>query len=156
VDFNATLIGQSIAMLVFVWFCMKYIWPPLLNAIEARQAEIADGLAAAEKGQSRLAEAETEVSKIVGEARDQARGIMDQANSRANEIVEAARHEGEVERQKQLESAKSEIEVEVNRARDELRTQVAAIALEGAQQILGREIDASAHKDLLDGLANRL
>jgi len=156
VDFNATLIGQSIAMLVFVWFCMKYIWPPLLNAIEARQIEIADGLAAAEKGQNRLAEAESEVSRIVGEAREQARGIMDQAHTRANEIVEAARSEGEAERQKQLDGARSEIEVEINRARDELRGQVATIAIEGAQQILGREINADAHRDLLDGLANRL
>jgi F-type H+-transporting ATPase subunit b len=156
VDFNATLIGQSIAMLVFVWFCMKYIWPPLLNAIEARQTEIADGLAAAEKGQHRLAEAETEVNRIVSEAREQARGIMDQAHTRASEIVDAARSEGEAERQKQLDGARSEIEVEINRARDELRSQVATIAIEGARQILGREINADAHRDLLDGLANRL
>ena len=155
-DFNATLIGETIAMIVFVWFCMKYIWPPLLGAIEARQIEIADGLAAAEKGQNRLAEAETEISQIVGKARDQARSIMDQANSRANEIVEAARAEGEVEKQKQLDSARSEIEVEINRARDELRGQVAAIAVAGAEQILGREINAEAHRDLLDSLATRL
>jgi F-type H+-transporting ATPase subunit b len=156
VEFNATLIGQSIAMLVFVWFCMKYIWPPLMGAIEARQIEIADGLAAAEKGQNRLSEAESEVSEIVSQAREQARGIMDQANTRADEIVEAARTEGEVVKQKQLDGARSEIEVEINRARDELRRQVAVIAVEGAQQILGREINADTHRDLLDGLATRL
>ena len=155
-EFNATLIGQSIAMLVFVWFCMKYIWPPLMGAIEARQIEIADGLAAAEKGQNRLSEAESEVSQIVSQAREQARGIMDQANTRADEIVEAARTEGEVVKQKQLDGARNEIEVEINRARDELRRQVAVIAVEGAQQILGREINADTHRDLLDGLATRL
>ena len=102
-NFNATLIGQSIAMLVFVWFCMKKIWPLILGAIEERQTEIADGLAAAEEGRASLSKAESEVAKIIGEARDQARGIIDQANARANEIVEAAKSEGETERQRQLE-----------------------------------------------------
>ena len=155
-DFNATLIGQTIAMIVFVWFCMKYIWPPLLGAIEARQTEIADGLAAAEKGQARLADAEAEASKIVTGARDQARGIVDQANVRASEIVEAAKAEGETEKQKQLDGARSEIDVELNRARDALRSQVAAIAIEGAEKILSREINADTHRELLDGLASRL
>lgn len=155
-DFNATLIGQTIAMIFFVWFCMKYIWPLITDAIEARQIEIADGLAAAEKAQSSLSEAQVQVGKIVGEARDQARSVMDQAQSRANEIVESARREGEAEKERQLEGARAEIDVEANRARDELRAQVAAIAVAGAEKILAREIDGQTHKDLLDGLAGEL
>ena len=155
-DFNLTLIGQTIAMIFFVWFCMKYIWPPITIAIEARQKEIADGLAAAERGQSDLAQAKTEAEKIIAGAHDQARGIVDQANARAGGILEAAKAEGEAEKQRQLQGARAEIDVEINRARDELRGQVAAIAVAGAERILTREIDASAHRELLDQLAAEL
>ena len=155
-DFNLTLIGQTIAMIVFVWFCMKYVWPPLLEMIETRQKEIADGLAAAEKGRNSLDEAKTEVEKLVGEARDQARSIVDQANSRATAIVEEARSEGVAARQREVEAGLAQIELDKSRARDELRAQVAAIAVAGAEKVLGREIDASAHRDLLDKLANDL
>ncbi|HVJ31442.1 MAG TPA: F0F1 ATP synthase subunit B [Gammaproteobacteria bacterium] len=151
-----TLIGQSIAMIVFVWFCMKYIWPVIMNAIEQRQTEIANGLAAAEKGQSSLATAKVEVDKIIAAARDQARGIIDQANSRATGIVEQSRADGEAARKSQLEAARAEIEVEINRAREELRGQVARIAVAGAEKVLGREIDANAHRDLLGKLAAEL
>jgi F-type H+-transporting ATPase subunit b len=156
VNFNATLIGQTIAMIVFVWFCMKYIWPVLINAIEARQREIADGLAAAEKGKASLADAETEIARIIGAARDQAKGILDQAQIRADEIVEAARGEGEAEKKRLLASGRDELEVEINQARDELRGQVAAIAVAGAEQILAREIKPETHRELLDGLAREL
>jgi F-type H+-transporting ATPase subunit b len=156
VNFNATLIGQTIAMIVFVWFCMKYIWPLIMGAIETRQTEIADGLAAAEKGQASLAEAESSAAKVIGEARQQAKTILDQAHTRANEIVDAAKGEGEIEKRRLLESAESEIEVEVNRARDELRGQVAAIAMAGAQQVLSREISPETHRELLDSLAAKL
>jgi F-type H+-transporting ATPase subunit b len=143
-------------MLVFVWFCMKYIWPPITAAIEARQKEIADGLAAAERGQSDLSAAKSEADKIVAAARDQARGIVDQANTRANDIVEAAKAEGEGEKRRQLEGARTEMDVEINRARDELRSQVAAIAMAGAERILSKEIDANTHRALLDSLAAEL
>jgi F-type H+-transporting ATPase subunit b len=143
-------------MLFFVWFCMKYIWPFLMGVIEERQTEIADGLAAAEKGQNRLAEAESEVNELVQNAREQARGILDQAAVRASEIVDAAKAEGETEKQRQLTSARGEIEVERNRARDELRGQVAAIAIAGAEQILSREIGPDSHRELLDQLAQSL
>jgi F-type H+-transporting ATPase subunit b len=156
VNFNLTLIGQTFAFIVFVWFCMKYIWPFLLNAIEQRQTEIADGLAAAEQGKASLAAAETESAKIIGQARQQAKTILDQAQTRANEIVDAAKGEGEAEKKRQLEGARAEIDVERNRARDELRGQVAAIAMAGAEKILAREIDADAHRELLDGLAQKL
>jgi F-type H+-transporting ATPase subunit b len=153
VDFNLTLIGQSIAMIVFVWFCMKYVWPFVMGAIEQRQTEIANGLAAAEKGQSSLATAKVEVDKILAAARDQARGIIEQANTRANGIVEQAKADGEAARKSQLEAARAEIDVEINRAREELRGQVARIAVAGAEKVLGREIDANAHRDLLGKLA---
>ena len=155
-DFNLTLIGQSIAMIVFVWFCMKFIWPPITDAIEARQKEIADGLAAAERGQADLTSARSEAEKIVAAAREQARGIVDQASARANGIVEEAKSAGEAERARQLDGARAEIDVEANRARDELRAQVAAIAVAGAERILAREIDANTHRELLDQLASEL
>ena len=156
-DINiGTLAGQAIAMTVFVWFCVKYIWPFIMNAIEQRQTVIADGLAAAERGQSDLANAKVEAEKIIGAAREQARGIVDQATSRANGIVEQARADGETERRRQLEGARTEIDVEINRAREELRGQVAKIAIAGAEKVLAREIDANAHRDLLSRLASEL
>lgn len=155
-DFNLTLIGQTVAMIVFVWFCMKYVWPPLLEMIETRQKEIADGLAAAEKGRNSLDEAKTEVDRLVGEARDQARSIVDQANTRANTIIEEARAEGAAARQREVEAGIAQVELDKSRARDELRAQVAAIAVAGAEKVLGREIDAGAHRDLLEQLANEL
>lgn len=155
-NINMTLIGQTIAMIVFVWFCMRYIWPPITAALEARQREIADGLAAAERGRNDLENAKAEADKIVSAARDQAREIVDQANSRASDIVEEARAEGAAEKRRTIESAHAEIEVERNRARDELRERVADIAISGAEQILAREIDANAHRDLLDRLAAEL
>jgi F-type H+-transporting ATPase subunit b len=156
VDFNLTLIGQSLAMLLFVWFCMKYVWPLIMGAIEQRQTEIANGLAAAEQGQSSLTNAKVEADKILAAARDQARGIVDQASSRATGIVEQGKADGEAARKNQLEAARTEIEVEINRAREELRGQVAKIAVAGAAKVLGREIDANAHRDLLGKLASEL
>jgi F-type H+-transporting ATPase subunit b len=156
VDFNATLIGQTIAMIVFVWFCMKYVWPLITGAIDKRQTEIADGLAAAEQGKNSLATAKVEIDKILAAARDQARGIIEQANTRATGIVEQGKTDGENARKAQLEAARAEIEVERNRAREELRGQVAKIAVAGASKVLGREIDANAHRDLLGKLAAEL
>ena len=155
-DINMTLFGQTIAMIVFVWFCMKYIWPPIMQAIEERQTQIADGLAAAEKGQRSLEEAEAEAQKIVEEARKQATGILDQAHSRANEIVAEGKNDGEKERARQISAARAEIEQETNRAREELRGQVSAIAIASAEKILRREIDSKAHDDILGKLANEL
>ena len=155
-DINLTLIGQSIAMLVFVLFCMKYIWPPIMTAIEERQKEIADGLAAAERGQQSLDKAETDASQIIDDARKQATGILDQAHARANEIVSDGKAAGEKERERQISAARAEIEQETNRAREELRGQVSAIAIASAEKILSREIDASSHEDILGKLAGEL
>jgi F-type H+-transporting ATPase subunit b len=156
VDINLTLIGQTIAMIVFVWFCMKFIWPPLLAAIEERQEKIAEGLAAAETGERKLDEARAEAEVIVSDARKQATSILDQAHSRANEIVAEGKADGSKERERQLAAAKAEIEQETNRAREELRGQVSAVALAGAEKILKREIDAETHDEILGKLAQEL
>ena len=155
-DINLTLIGQTIAMIVFVWFCMRFIWPPLLEAIEERQQKIEDGLAAADRGQEKLVQAQAEAEEIIAEARRQATTILDQANARANEIVAEGKADGTKERERQLAAAKAEIEQEANKAREELRGQVSAIALAGAEKILSREIDAKEHDDILGKLAAEL
>jgi len=155
-DINMTLIGQTIAMIVFVWFCMKYIWPPILEAIEERQAQIAEGLAAAERGEQKLEEASASADEIVSDARKQATSILDQAHARANEIVADGKSDGVKERDRQLVAAKADIEQEANRAREELRGQVSAIAVASAEKILRREIDGKAHEDILGQLAQEL
>jgi len=156
VDINMTLIGQTIAMIIFVWFCMKFIWPPILNAIEERQKQIEEGLAAADKGQQSLVRAAAEADEVVAEARKQATGILAQAHARANEIVADGKSDGVKERERQLSAAKAEIEQEANRAREELRGQVSAIAIASAEKILMREIDSKAHDDILGKLAQEL
>lgn len=155
-DINMTLLGQTIAMIVFVWFCMKKIWPPILNAIEERQKQIEEGLAAADLSQEKLVQAQADADEIVAEARQQATSILDQANSRANEIVAEGKSDGVKERERQLSAAKAEIEQEANRAREELRGQVSAIAIASAEKILNREIDGAAHQDILGKLAQEL
>ncbi len=155
-DFNATLIGQTIAMIFFVWFCMKYIWPPITSALDERQKAIADGLAAAEKGQESLASAEAQIEEEIKKARQEASTILDQAHARANEIVAEGKEEGQRERERQLSAARAEIEQETNKAREELRGQVSAIALASAEKILQREIDGGTHQDLLTRLASEI
>lgn len=155
-DFNLTLIGQTIAMFLFVVICVRWIWPLLLNLIEERQKEIADGLAAADMGQEKLAKAAAEAEEIVADARKQATSILDQAHARANEIVADGKSDGAKERDRQLAAAKAEIEQEANRAREELRGQVSAIAIASAEKILMREIDGKAHADILGKLAQEL
>ena len=156
-DINiGTLGGQTLAMIVFVWFCMKYIWPHIMGAIEERQEKIAQGLAAAEQGAEQLDRAKAEADEIIAEARRQATQILDQANARANEIVADGKNEGVRERERQLSAAKAEIEQETNRAREELRGQVSAVAIAGAEKILKREIDASTHDDILGDLSAQI
>ncbi len=151
-----TLIGQTIAMIVFVWFCMKLIWPPIIQAIEERQTQIADGLAAAERGQQSLDKAKVEADEIVDDARKQATTILDQAHARANEIVTEGKADGATERDRQVAAARAEVEQETNRAREELRGQVSAIAVASAEKILQREIDSKQHEDILGKLAQEL
>ena len=151
-----TLIGQSIAMIVFVWFCMKFIWPPILDALEERQRQIEEGLAAADKSQEALEAAEAQAQEIIAEARQQATGILDQAHARANEIVAEGKDSGVKERERQLAAAKAEIEQETNKAREALRTQVAKLAVMGAEKILRKEINVDAHKNIVESVANQI
>ncbi len=155
-NIGLTLLGQSLTFVVFVWFCMKFIWPPIVGAIEERQKQIEEGLAAANQGQDKLEQAAAEAGEIVADARRQATGILDQAHARANEIVADGKAAGVKERERQLEAAQAEIEQETNRAREELRGQVSAIAMAGAEKILSREIDASTHEDILGRLAKEI
>ena len=155
-DFNLTFWGQTIAMLVFVGICMKYIWPPIMAAIEERQTQIADGLAAAERGQQSLDKAKAEADDVVDDARKQATSILDQAHARANEIVADGKADGAKERERQVAAARADVEQETNRAREELRGQVSAIAIASAEKILQREIDSNAHNDILSKLAAEL
>lgn len=155
-NINLTLIGQSIAFAFFVWFCMKFIWPHLMNAITERQKVIADGLAAAERGQQSLETAEARVEELVREARERAQEIVDQAHARANQLIADAKEEGERERERQLTAARAEIQQETIRAREELRGQVSAIAVASAEKILQREIDPQRHEEILSKLASQL
>ena len=153
---NATLLAQMIVFILLVWFTMKFVWPIIRAAMDEREQRIADGLAAAERGQSNLEQAKVEAQKIIDEARNQAREIMDAAHNRATDIVEEAKNDGEQERDRQVAAGRSEIEQQLGRARDELRAQVATVAMAGAERILAREIDANAHRQLLDQLAAEL
>ncbi|MCG8371142.1 MAG: F0F1 ATP synthase subunit B [Proteobacteria bacterium] len=155
-NLNATIIGQTIAMIVFVWLCAWLVWPKIINALEERQKKIEEGLAAADRSQEKLAEAEAEAGEIVADARQQATGILDQAHARANEIVAEGKEAGVRERERQLAAARAELEQETNKAREELRGQVSAIAIASAEKILNREIDGQAHEDILGKLAQEI
>ena len=155
-DFNLTLIGQTVAMIVFVWFSMKFIWPVLMNVIEERRKIIADGIAAGEKGQKDLAEARQGSEAILAEARQKAVQVTDIASKRGNDLVSEAKSLATSESARIVAAAKSEAQNEQARARDSLRSEVAALALAGATKVLGREVDAKAHAALLDELAAEL
>ncbi len=153
---NATLIGQMITFLVFILFTMKFVWPHVTKAMADRQARIADGLAAAEKGVRDLENAKTQAADIHNEARTQAADILGQANKRGSAIIDEAKAQAQAERERILASAQAEIEQERNRLREALRGEVSAIAIAGAGKILEREIDANTHRDLLNKLAAEL
>jgi F-type H+-transporting ATPase subunit b len=151
-NINATLIGQSIAFFIFVLFVMKFVWPPLVAALEARRATIADGLAAAEKGRHEHELAEKAAEKHIKAAKEQAAEILAQAQKRAGEVVEEAKGDARTEAERIRTAAVAEIDQEVNRAKEHLRQQVASIAVAGAEKILKREIDMKAHGDLVNEL----
>ena len=155
-NFNATLIGQSITFLVFVWFCMKYIWPPLIAALEERNTRISEGLAAAERGQKDLEEAQSKVGDSLKDAKQQAQEIINQAQKRANEIVDEAKDIARDEADKIKVAATSDIDQQIHSAREQLRKEVSGIALAGAEQILKREVDAKTHATVLDELVAQI
>ncbi len=155
-NFNATLIGQSISFIIFVAFVMKYVWPLLLNQMKEREARIADGLAAAEEGQKELAEAQQKSVEEVNKGKDKAATIISQAQKRGDEIVEEAKENAKHESERIKEMALSEIEQEKEKARQDLRDQVATLAIAGAEQILMREVDQNTHNEVLAKISQQL
>ncbi len=155
-NINMTFFGQMISFALLIWFTMKFIWPPMNRAIEERQKKIADGLAAAERSQHDLAQAQQSVDAAMREARTKANEVIDQAHHRANQIIEQAKTDAMVEATRQKAMADAEIVAAQNRAREDLRKQVSSLAVSGAEKLLRREIDANAHKVLLDELAAQL
>jgi len=156
VNINATLLGQAIAFAIFVWFCMKFVWPPLMDAIEARQKLIADGLTQAERAGKNLELAQAKSTEKLKEAKAQAAVIVDQANKRRAQIIEKAKEEAEIERKKIITQGEAEVEAEVNRAREGLRLQVSALAIAGAEKIIKRTVDKEANSDIIDKLVAEL
>jgi len=155
-NFNATLIGQSITFIFFVWFCMKYVWPPIMNALEARKKQIADGLAMADRGKHELELAAKKAGDSLRDAKAQAAEVIAQAEKRAAQIIEEAKLAAKDEGDRQLAAAQANIAQETNRARESLREQVALLAVAGAEKILRREVNAQTHADLLGQLKAEL
>ncbi|WP_110649690.1 F0F1 ATP synthase subunit B [Salinicola peritrichatus] len=155
-NLNLTLIGQAIAFAVFVWFCMKYVWPPVMQALQERQKKIADGLDAASRATRDLEVAQEKAEETLRESKEQAQQILEQANKRASQIVEEARETARAEGERIIEGARSEIDQEINRAKEELRAQVSLLAVAGAERILESSIDESKHRELVDKLAAEL
>ena len=155
-NINLTLIGQSITFVFFVIFVMKYVWPPLVAALDERKKTIADGLAAAEKGKHDGELAQQHVHEILKEAKEKAQEIISQAEKRASEIIEESKETARAEGERIIAAANAEIEQEVNRAREQLRGQVVTLAVSGAEKVLKREIDEKANEDLLKDLVAQL
>jgi F-type H+-transporting ATPase subunit b len=144
---------QTLVLVILGWITMKFIWPPLIAALDERQRKIADGLAAAEKGEKSLAEAKTNALDIVKEARQQASKIVEQANRSSNELIDDAKQAASAEGQRVIAEAREQVTLESNRAREQLRKDVSGLVAAATSQLLGREVDARAHADLIEKLA---
>lgn len=155
-NINFSLIAQAVAFALFIWFTVRFVWPPLLGAIEARQKQIADGLAAGEQGRKSLEISTRQAEEAIAEARARAAEIVSQAERRAAQLIEEAKGAAKDEGTREKAAAKAEIGQEVQRARELLREQVAALAVAGAEKILRREVDAKAHAELLEGIKKQL
>lgn len=155
-NINATLIGQTITFFLFVWFCKKFVWPPMVNAMQERQNQIADGLAAAEKGQEAEEMAKKEAAQLISDAKTQASEIIASAEKRGNAVVDEAKTTATSEKDRIISAAKSEVEQEVHTAREELRTHVSSIAVAAASKIADKEIDEAAHAGLIDDLVKQM
>lgn len=151
-NLNATLVLQSIAMLIFVWFCMKFIWPVLLKSMDERREKIAEGLAASDRAEKALEAANKEAAEAINQARSKAGEIVDQANQRHSQILDQAKDDAVAERKRQVAAGEAEIAQATNQAREALRAQVAGLAVLGASRLLEKEIDADVHRKLLDEL----
>ena len=155
-NINLTLLMQAVAFAAFIWFTARFIWPPLMRAIETRQKTIADGLAAGEQGRQSLATAEKRIGELIDDAKAKAAEIVAQGERFRVDTVEQAKAEAKLEADRILAAAKAEVEQEVARAREHLREQVAVLAVAGAEKILSREVDARAHADLLDAIKRQI
>ena len=155
-NINATLILQSIAMMIFVWFCMKFLWPPLMKAMDERRERIAEGLAASDRAEKELEVAKEQAGEQIREARDKAGEIVDQANQRHTQILDEAKTDAVAERNRQVTAAEADILQAANQAREELRASVAGLVVLGASQILGKEVDSNTHRDLIDKLITEI
>ena len=155
-NINLTLFAQALVFAGLIWFTIKFIWPPLLAAIEARQKQIADGLAAGEQGRKSLEVSTRQAEEAIKEARGRATDILSQAEKRAAQLIDEAKGAAKDEGAREKAAAKAEIGQELQRARELLREQVAALAVAGAEKILRREVDARAHAELLDGIKRQL
>ena len=148
-NINLTILGQAISFGIFVWFCMRYVWPPLIRVLEERAETIADGLAAAERGAKELEDAKGKVELLLSDGREKALEFVNQAQRRAEEIVETAKSEARLEADKIKSAAQIEMDQERNRAREELRQEVADLVIMGAEKILAREVDEKSHREIL-------
>lgn len=155
-DINLTLVVQMLVFAAFVWFTMKFVWPPLAKAMQERQDKIADGLSAAERGRKELELAQHRVKDDLKHAKVQAAEIVEKASRRASQMIEEAKEDARLEAQRQLQLAHENLLQEINRAKDGLRKQVAELAVAGAEKILEREIDEQANKALLDNLIKEI
>ncbi|KAA8982898.1 MULTISPECIES: F0F1 ATP synthase subunit B [Gammaproteobacteria] len=155
-NINLTMIGQTIGFFIFIAFCVKYVWPPLVQAMQDRQKKIADGLAASDRANQDLELAQQRATQELREARDEAATIVEKANKRANQIVEEAKTEAREQGDRLLAQARDEIEQERQQARDALRAEVATLAIAGAEKILESSVDAKAHSEMLDKLSAEL
>lgn len=155
-NINATLLGQSVAFIFFVWFTMRFIWPPIMKALEDRKARIAEGLAAAERGKQSQELAQERAKEVLVEAKQQAADILRHAQKRATEIVEEAKENARTEGDRILVAANAQIEMESNRAREQLREQLGSLVIAGVEKILEKEIDAKAHQDIVNKLATEI
>ncbi len=153
---NLTLLGQLIAFAIFTWFCMKFVWPPITAAMDARQKKIAEGLDAAGRAERDLKLAQEKAAEMLRETKQNAAELIEKANKTANEIVEEAKQQARAEGERLMVAAKAEIDLEVNRVKEDLRKQVSVLAVAGAEKILGNAVDASAHNDLVEQLAKEL
>lgn len=155
-NINATLLAQAVVFALFIWFTAKFVWPYLIRAIETRQKTIADGLAAADQGRRALEQSTRQAEDAVNQARGRAAEILAQAEKRAAQMVDEARNAAKDEGNREKAAAKAEIAQEMSRAREQLRDQVASLAVAGAEKILRREVDAKAHAELLESIKRQI
>lgn len=155
-NINATLIGQLLSFAVFVWFCYKFVWPPIMAAMAEREQKIADGLQAASRAEKDLELAQEKATSQLGDAKAEAANIVDSANKRAAQIVDEAKDQAREEADRIKKAAEAEVEQQISQAREQLRAQVAVLAVEGAEKILKAKVDAAAHQQMLNDLATEL